>query len=255
MASFTVSGISLVMEIIPRIVKESIMSFEQTSHETTKLAGLIDHTILKPEASRDDVARHCDEALEHGFASVCVNGVHAAFVAGRLKGSAVKTCAVLGFPLGASGAESKAREASALVEAGVDELDMVLDIGALREGDLARVEADIRAVRAACPGKVLKVILETALLDDAQKEAACRIAAEVGADFVKTSTGFSTAGATIDDVKLMRRIVGDALGVKASGGIRDAETALAMVEAGASRIGASASVAIVSGLDETSAGY
>ncbi|WP_312794772.1 deoxyribose-phosphate aldolase [Tianweitania sp.] len=231
------------------------MSTNKAAEASIELAGLIDHTVLKPDASRADVARHCDEALEHGFASVCVNGVHAGFVARRLKGSAVKTCAVLGFPLGASGAESKALEAAALVKAGADELDMVLDIGALREGDLARVEADIQTVRDACRGKVLKVILETALLDDAQKEAACRIAAEVGADFVKTSTGFSTGGATIDDVKLMRRIVGDKLGVKASGGIRDAKTALAMVEAGASRIGASASVAIVSGASDAPAGY
>lgn len=231
------------------------MNIDHASAAGRELARLIDHTILKPDASRADVARHCEEALTHGFASVCVNGVHARFVAERLQGSAVKTCAVLGFPLGASGAESKAREAAFLVEAGADELDMVLDIGALREGDLARVQEDMRAVRAACSGKVLKVILETALLNDTQKEAACRIAVEVGADFVKTSTGFSTGGATIEDVRLMRRIVGDALGVKASGGIRDAKTALAMVEAGASRIGASASVAIVSGASEAAAGY
>lgn len=231
------------------------MDIDKAAFSSRELARLIDHTILKADASRADVARHCDEALRHGFASVCVNGAHVRFVAERLKGSEVKTCAVLGFPLGASGAESKAREAAVLAEAGADELDMVLDIGALREGDLARVEADISAVRAACPGKVLKVILETALLDDAQKEAACRIAAEVGADFVKTSTGFSTGGATIDDIRLMRRVVGDALGVKASGGIRDAETALAMVKAGASRIGASASVAIVAGAADAAVGY
>jgi deoxyribose-phosphate aldolase len=231
------------------------MGFDKAAAAGGTLARLIDHTILKPDASRGDVARHCDEALAYGFASVCVNGVHASFVAHRLNGSAVKACAVLGFPLGASGAESKAREAAFLVEDGADELDMVLDIGALREGDLARVEADIRAVRSACPGKVLKVILETALLNDVQKEAACRIAAEVGADFVKTSTGFSRGGATIDDVRLMRRVVGNELGVKASGGIRDAKTAHAMVEAGASRIGASASIAIISGVIDVPAGY
>lgn len=212
-----------------------------------ELAGLIDHTILAAGASRADVERHCEEARAYGFASVCVNGVHAAFVARRLAGSPVKTCAVLGFPLGAGGAGAKAREAEFLVGEGADELDMVLDIGALREGDLARVEDDIAAVRAACAGKVLKVILETCLLDDAQKEAACRIAQQAGADFVKTSTGFSTGGARIEDVRLMRAAVGAALGVKASGGIRDAKTALAMVEAGASRIGASSGVAIVSG--------
>jgi deoxyribose-phosphate aldolase len=238
-----------------KMIGDLRMSIDRVATSGSELARLIDHTILKPEASRSDIARHCDEALAHGFASVCVNGVHARFVADRLKGSAVKTCAVLGFPLGASGAEAKAGEAACLVQAGADELDMVLDIGALREGDLARVEADMRAVRAACSGKVLKVILETSLLDDAQKEAACRIAVEVGADFVKTSTGFSTGGATIEDVQLMRRIVGNTLGVKASGGIRDAETALALVRAGASRIGASASVAIVSGLAHGQNGY
>ncbi|WP_062118166.1 deoxyribose-phosphate aldolase [Aureimonas sp. AU40] len=214
------------------------------------LAGLIDHTVLKPDASRADVARRCDEALAHGFASVCVNGVHAAFVAERLRGSSVKTCAVLGFPLGASGAAAKAAEAAWLVGEGADELDMVLDIGALREGDLERVRADIAAVRAASGGRVLKVILETCLLDEAQIVAACRIAAETGADFVKTSTGFSTGGATVEAVALMRRTVGPDIGVKASGGIRTAEVARAMVAAGASRIGASASVAIVDASQE-----
>ncbi|WP_156386737.1 deoxyribose-phosphate aldolase [Aureimonas sp. Leaf454] len=219
------------------------------------LARLIDHTILKPEASRADVARHCDEALQFGFASVCVNGVHAAFVADRLRGSAVKTCAVLGFPLGAGGAKVKAEEAAWLVAQGADELDMVLDIGALREGDLDRVRADMAAVRQASVARVLKVILETCLLDDAQKVAACRIAAEVGLDFVKTSTGFSTGGATEADVALMRRTVGPSIGVKASGGIRTAAIARAMVAAGASRIGASASVAIATSTEAAAGGY
>ena len=213
---------------------------------TSDLAGLIDHTILKPEASREDVERHCVEALQFGFASVCVNPVHAGFVAGHLRGSRVRTCAVVGFPLGANGARIKAEEAAWLVSEGADELDMVLDIGALREGDLERVRADMAAVRAATTGRLLKVILETCLLDDGQTIAACRIAAEVGLDFVKTSTGFSTGGATVEDVALMRRTVGSSIGVKASGGIRTAEIARAMVAAGASRIGASASVAIVS---------
>lgn len=218
------------------------------------LAALIDHTILKPEASRADVARHCEEALAFGFASVCVNPVHAAFVAERLRGSRVKTCAVLGFPLGANGARIKAEEAAWLVGEGADELDMVLDIGALREGDLGRVRADMTAVRAATAGCVLKVILETCLLDDVQKVAACRMAAETGLDFVKTSTGFSTGGATIADVALMRRTVGPCIGVKASGGIRTAEIARSMVAAGASRIGASASVAIVTSTTEPATG-
>ena len=214
---------------------------------STDLACLIDHTILKPEASRADVARHCEEARAHGFASVCVNAVHTGFVAGLLAGSGVKTCTVVGFPLGAGSGEAKAAETALAVVAGADEIDMVLDIGALREGDAERVAADIAAVRAACPGKVLKVILETCLLDDAQKELGCRLSQQEGADFVKTSTGFSTSGATVADVALMRRVVGPDMGVKASGGIRTAEIALAMVEAGATRIGASASVAIVGG--------
>ncbi len=220
---------------------------------TGDLAGLIDHTVLKPEASRAEVARHCDEAVANGFASVCVNGVHVAFVAARLKGTPVKTCAVLGFPLGASGAGAKAAEAQWLVAQGADELDMVLDIGALREGDLDRVRADMASVREASAGRVLKVILETCLLDEAQIVAACRIAAEVGADFVKTSTGFSTGGASPDVVALMRQTVGPDIGVKASGGIRTAEAARAMVAAGANRIGASASVAIVGAAKDTAA--
>lgn len=220
---------------------------------TGDLAGLIDHTVLKPEASRAEVARHCDEAVANGFASVCVNGVHVAFVAARLKGTPVKTCAVLGFPLGASGAGAKAAEAQWLVAQGADELDMVLDIGALREGDLDRVRADMAAVREASAGRVLKVILETCLLDEAQIVAACRIAAEVGADFVKTSTGFSTGGASPDVVALMRQTVGPDIGVKASGGIRTEEAARAMVAAGANRIGASASVAIVGAAKDTAA--
>lgn len=211
------------------------------------LAGMIDHTILKPEATRAEVARLCDEAIAYGFASVCVNAVHAAFVAERLKGSKVATCVVVGFPLGACGAAAKADEAARAIADGADEIDMVIDIGALREGDLDRFRADIAAVRQATAGKLLKVIIETCLIDDAQKETACRVAKELGADFVKTSTGFSTGGATVEDVALMRRVVGPDMGVKASGGVRTAETAWAMVEAGATRIGASAGVTIVGG--------
>jgi len=224
---------------------------EESKHNSVRnsqvLAGMIDHTILKPEATRAEVARLCDEAIAHGFASVCVNAVHAGFVAGRLKGSAVKTCVVVGFPLGASGAAAKADEAVRAIADGADEIDMVIDVGALREGDLDRFRADIAAVRQATAGKVLKVIIETCLLNDAQKETACRISKELGADFVKTSTGFSSGGATVEDIALMRRVVGPEMGVKASGGVRTAETAWAMVEAGATRIGASASIAIVGG--------
>ena len=219
------------------------------------LAGFIDHTILKPEASRAEVARYCDEARANSFASVCVNAVHAGFVAGRLAGSPVKTCVVIGFPLGAGGAAAKAAEASLAIAAGAQEIDMVLDIGALIEGDLARCRDDLAAVRAATTGTVLKVILETCLLTDAQKEIGCRLSSEVGADFVKTSTGFSTGGATVADIALMRRVVGPDMGVKASGGVRDAATAWAMIDAGASRIGASASLAIVGGKAPAAAGY
>ena len=224
---------------------------EESKHNSVRnsqvLAGMIDHTILKPEATRAEVARLCDEAIAHGFASVCVNAVHAGFVAGRLKNSAVKTCVVVGFPLGASGAAAKADEAVRAIADGADEIDMVIDVGALREGDLDRFRADIAAVRQATAGKVLKVIIETCLLHDAQKETACRVSKELGADFVKTSTGFSSGGATVEDIALMRRVVGPDMGVKASGGVRTAETAWAMVEAGATRIGASASIAIVGG--------
>lgn len=219
------------------------------------LAGFIDHTVLKPEASRAEVARYCDEARAYGFASVCVNAVHAGFAAGHLAGSPVKTCVVIGFPLGAGGAAAKAFEASLAIAGGAQEIDMVIDIGALVEGDLARCRADLSAVREATRGTVLKVILETCLLTEAQKEAGCRLSREIGADFVKTSTGFSTGGATVDDIALMRRVVGPAMGVKASGGVRDAATAWAMIDAGATRIGASTSIAIVGGAAPAAAGY
>lgn len=209
------------------------------------LARLIDHTILRPDATGAMVARVCAEALEHGFWSVCVNPVFAAQVAAALRGSAVRCCSVVGFPFGATTPEAKAFEAERAVADGAAEIDMVMAMGALKDRRHEAVRADIAVVRGACPGAVLKVIIETCLLDDAEKETACRIAAEAGADFVKTSTGYGGGGATPGDVALMRRVVGTALGVKASGGIRDAATALAMVEAGASRIGTSSGVAIV----------
>ncbi|MDJ0389993.1 deoxyribose-phosphate aldolase [Roseomonas sp. E05] len=210
-----------------------------------ELAPLIDHTLLKPEATVAEVLRYCEEARRFRFCSVCVNPVHVARVAEALRGSGVKTCSVVGFPLGATTPGDKAAETANAVRNGADEIDMVVNIGALREGRLDAVREDIAAVRAACAGKVLKVIIETCLLDDDQKRAACRLAAEAGADFVKTSTGFSTGGATVADVALMRGVVGAALGVKASGGIRTLETAQAMIAAGATRIGASSGVALV----------
>ena len=229
----------------------------QHDRSPAMLAGLIDHTILKPDATRAEVARYCLEARTHGFASVCVNPVHTVFVVGQLTGSAVKTCTVIGFPLGASGADIKAMEAAHVVSAGADEIDMVIDIGALIEGDIERCRADLAAVRAATAGRVLKVIIEACLLDTAQKELACRLSQEAGADFVKTSTGFSSGGATVEDIALMRRVVGPLMGIKASGGMRTAEAAFAMIDAGATRIGASASLTIIAAAatQSASSGY
>lgn len=209
---------------------------------------LFDHTILKPDASTEAVDKICKEALEHDFASVCVNQYRTAQVAKALKGSNVKVCTVVGFPLGAVDACIKAYETKLAIEAGADEIDMVINIGALKDGAYDVVKDDIRAVKDVCDANnvMLKVIIETCLLTDEEKVKACEISLEAGADFVKTSTGFSTGGATVEDVKLMRKVVGDNAYVKASGGIRDKDTALAMIEAGADRLGTSATVAIVS---------
>ncbi|MFI7583249.1 deoxyribose-phosphate aldolase [Kocuria sp. M1N1S27] len=208
---------------------------------TPQLASLIDSTLLKPEASREQIATLCAEAREHGFASVCTNPLWTGFVREQLEGSDVLTCVVVGFPLGASATEVKAFEAATAVAAGAEEIDMVIDIAAARAGERERVEADVRAVAEAAHrgGARLKAIIETCLLSDEQKVLACEAAVAAGADYVKTSTGFSTAGATVEDVRLMRSAVGPDVGVKASGGIRTREAALALVEAGASRIGAS----------------
>ncbi|AWN49038.1 deoxyribose-phosphate aldolase [Methylobacterium terrae] len=209
------------------------------------LAGLIDHTLLRADATAAEIRRLCEEALAHRFKAVCVNPVHVGPVAEILAGSDVAPCAVVGFPLGASMPQDKAAEAAGAVARGAAEIDMVIALGALKEGRTDAVRADIAAVRAACAGRVLKVIIETCLLDDAQKRLACTLAAEAGADFVKTSTGFSTGGATVADVALMRATVGDALGVKASGGVRSLEVARALVAAGATRLGTSSGVALV----------
>lgn len=212
------------------------------------LAARIDHTILKADATPAQVETICSEALELGCASVCVNGVFVPRVAARLSGSNVLTCAVLGFPLGAMSTAAKAAEAASLVAAGARELDMVLAIGLLKAGLDREVEADIAAVVRAAGSVPVKVILETCLLSDEEKVRACESSVAAGAAFVKTSTGFSTGGATVADVQLMRRTVGARCRVKASGGIRDTATALAMLEAGADRLGLSATVAIVKGL-------
>ena len=208
---------------------------------------MIDHTILKPEAVREEVKKICEEALKYGFASVCVNGSWTRLVASELRGSPVKVCTVVGFPLGAMSTAAKAAETRVAISDDAREIDMVMNIGALRGGDRNVVESDIRSVLevAHSNGAILKVILETALLTDDEKILACRLAQAAGADFVKTSTGFSKSGATVEDVALMRRTVGPSTGVKASGGIRTLEDFRAMVAAGATRIGASASVRII----------
>ncbi len=211
------------------------------------LAAIIDHTILKPEATEAQVLLFCDEARTHGFRSVCVNPVHVRLVAEALRGSEVRTCSVVGFPLGAAPPEGKAAETARAIDDGADEIAMVMAIGALKQARHDQVRRDIAAVRAACPGAVLKVIIETCLLSDDEKRAACAIAVSAGADFVKTSTGFSTGGATAHDVALMRAAVGPSIGVKASGGVRTPEAAAAMIEAGATRIGTSSGVSLVAG--------
>lgn len=210
-----------------------------------RLNKTIDHTILNPDATKDEVIKVIDEAKAYDFASVCLEPCWVTLAAERLADSEVKVCTVIGFPLGANTKTVKAFEAKEAVENGADEVDMVLNIGALKSGEYDLVLEDMKAVREAAKDAVVKVILETCLLTDDEKKKACALAKEAGMDFVKTSTGFSTAGATTDDVKLMREAVGDAMGVKASGGIRDRETAEAMIAAGASRIGASKSIAIV----------
>lgn len=211
------------------------------------LAGRIDHTLLKPDATLAAIQKLCDEAVEHKFASVCVNTRWVPTAAERLAGSPVMVCTVVGFPLGAMTRLAKAEEARITVAEGADEVDMVLDIGGLLSGDLAAVYDDILGVVGAARPAPVKVILETSMLDDEQKAIACLIAARTGAAYVKTSTGFGGGGANAHDIGLMRAMVGDALGVKASGAVRSREDARAMIKAGADRIGASSSVAIVTG--------
>ena len=212
-----------------------------------ELNRYIDHTLLKPEARQADIIKLCAEAKEYHFASVCVNTNHIALAAAELAGTDVAPCCVVGFPLGAMETAAKAFEAARACALGAKEIDMVMDIGSAKAGDFAKVEADIAAVVSAIAGRAkLKVILECCLLTDEEKTAACLAAKSAGADFVKTSTGFSTGGATAHDVALMRSVVGPKMGVKAAGGIRTRADALAMIAAGADRIGASAGIAIVS---------
>ena len=212
-----------------------------------KLNKYIDHTLLKPDASQEQIETLIDEAKKYDFASVCVNPTWVNFAAQALKATDVKVCTVIGFPLGANTPELKAFETSDAIQNGANEVDMVINIGALKSRNFDLVERDIRAVVEAAKGTLVKVIIETCLLTDDEKVKACQIAQKAGADFVKTSTGFSTGGATVRDVALMRKTVGPDMGVKASGGARSYEDALAFIKAGATRIGASSGVAIMEG--------
>ena len=212
-----------------------------------KLNKYIDHTLLKPDASQEQIETLIEEAKKYDFASVCVNPTWVNFAAQALKATDVKVCTVIGFPLGANTPELKAVETSDAIQNGANEVDMVINIGALKSRNFDLVERDIRAVVEAAKGTLVKVIIETCLLTDDEKVKACQIAQKAGADFVKTSTGFSTGGATVADVALMRKTVGPDMGVKASGGARSYEDALAFIKAGATRIGASSGVAIMEG--------
>ncbi len=225
-----------------------------TAQPRPDLARVIDHTLLKPDATRDDLRKLCSEAMTWRFFSVCVNSVNVPFCKQQLRGSTVAVCAVVGFPLGAMSPNAKAFETTEAIRAGADEIDMVINVGALKSGDYALVLDDIARVVGAAPDRVVKVILETSMLTRDEKVIACALSKAAGASFVKTSTGFGGGGATAEDIALMRGVVGNELGVKASGGVRTAADADRMIAVGATRVGASSSVAIVSGGAGTS-GY
>lgn len=212
------------------------------------IASMIDHTLLKPDASKDSIESLCKEAVDNKFMAICVNPYHIEFCKELLKDSDVKIATVIGFPLGANTTEVKTFEALDAINKGADEIDMVINIGALKDQDYETVKKDIQSVVTAVNNRALvKVIIETCLLTEEEKIIACKLAMESKADFVKTSTGFSTGGATVEDVRLMKSIVGDKLEVKASGGVRDVESAKAMIEAGATRLGTSSGVKIIKG--------
>ena len=217
----------------------------KSKENNMNIASYIDHTVLAANATRDKIEKLCAEAKEWHFASVCVNTCWTAFCAEKLKGTGVNVCTVVGFPLGAMCTKAKAFEAKCAIEDGATEVDMVINIGWLKDGKDDLVENDIREVKKACGDKHLKVIIETCLLTDEEKVRACKLSVKAGADFVKTSTGFSTAGAKAEDVALMRKTVGPNVGVKAAGGIRTYDDAMKMIEAGANRLGCSAGIAIV----------
>jgi deoxyribose-phosphate aldolase len=254
-------------ELIDRITKEIMQRLSEKSQAgnvgaanpamsagqrmpAAELAGYIDHTLLKPESVATQFEQLCSDAIRYKFKSVCVNSSWIPFVAKKLRGTGVKVCSVIGFPLGEMDTRSKAFEARSAIGNGAEELDMVINVGALKSGNLKLVEEDIRAIKRACrTNTVLKVILETGLLTDEEKIIACEISKKAGADFVKTSTGFSGSGATVHDVALMRRIVGPQMGVKASGGIRNFDQAISLINAGANRLGCGASIDIITGAE------
>ena len=219
---------------------------------TQNYAAMIDHTLLKAEATSDQIAKICEEAKQYGFASVCVNPTWVKFAAEKLEGAQSVVCTVIGFPLGANTSAVKAFETKDAIANGAGEIDMVINIGALKEGNYDLVREDIKAVVDAANGTLVKVIIEACLLTDEEKVKACELSVEAGANFVKTSTGFSTGGATAADIALMRKTVGPEIGVKASGGVRSLEDMKLMIENGATRIGASSGVAIMNGLTSES---
>jgi deoxyribose-phosphate aldolase len=249
----------LIEQTVAKITLEPSFSSDEASNAAVltpaQMAAFIDHTLLKPDATQSQIHQLCDEARTHAFASVCVNATWAPVCAGLLAGATSKVCTVVGFPLGATLTDVKAFEAERAVALGAHEVDMVINVGRLKSGQYAEVYADIAAVvqAAHAHGALLKVIIETALLSLHDKVAACVLSQRAGADFVKTSTGFSGGGATVEDVRLMRRLMGPHLGVKASGGVRTAADARQMIAAGATRIGASAGVQIVRELSEPQA--
>ena len=245
-------------EFIMSIIKESkkIKSSDK-DYSNEEIAASIDHTILKPETTPSDVLQICNEAIEYSFASVCVNSCYAPLVSNALDDSDVKTCVVVGFPLGAMSTNAKVGEVKDAIQYGADEIDMVINVGMLKEDEYQYVFNDIKAVADTAHemNAICKVIIETSLLSDEEKVIACLISKEAKADFVKTSTGFNGGGATVEDIKLMKKVVGNELQVKASGGVRSREDAINMLNAGADRIGASAGVKIVTNQESNEGGY
>jgi len=242
-------------EVMSRLNEKTIVQDSAKKESNPKsflspieLAGYIDHTLLKPESTKAQFDKLCEEALKYKFFSVCVNSSWVPYVTKKLRGTGIKICAVVGFPLGAMDSRSKAFEARNAIDAGANELDMVINVGALKSKDYKFVEEDIRAIKRVCRSNtILKVIIETSLLTDDEKVIACEISKKADADFVKTSTGFMGGGATVADIMLMRRIVGPKIGVKASGGVKDYNQAVALIQAGANRIGCGSSVAVITG--------